>query len=136
MQVQKLIQDEFPGTEVIPSSFPVAPAKMALAKFAGFAQMGLLALTFAGDKIFPLIGMEPPELYQQSVAQNKFGYCMGIWLLGNAVNNGLMSTGAFEVYYDGSLIFSKLETGRMPFGQEITEALSKPAAAAAEITYD
>lgn len=49
--------------------------------------------------------MEPPELYQQSVAQNKFGYCMGIWLLGNAVNNGLMSTGAFEVYYDGSLVW-------------------------------
>lgn len=32
---------------------------------------------------------------------------MGIWLLGNAVNNGLMSTGAFEVYYDGSLVWPR-----------------------------
>mmetsp|Transcript_23999 Transcript_23999/g.42758 ORF Transcript_23999/g.42758 Transcript_23999/m.42758 type:complete len:111 (-) Transcript_23999:370-702(-) len=110
---------------------------MALAKLAGYTQMGLLAVTFAGDKIFPILGMDAPAVYEQSVAQNKFGYGMGIWFLGNAINNSLMSTGAFEIYYDGNLIFSKLGSGRMPFGQEITDALSRGAPAAASgIKYD
>ena len=38
----------------------------------------------------------------------------------NIVINGLSSTGAFEVYLNDSLIFSKLSTDRMPSLEEIT----------------
>lgn len=136
MQVQNLISREFPGVEVVPSHYPVAPANLALGKLAGYTQMGLLALTFAGDKIFPWLGMEPPEFYA-SVQQNKFGYAMAVWFIGNAVHNSLMSTGAFEIFHDGDLVFSKLALNRMPTGPEIMEFMTrKPVrAAAGEIDY-
>jgi hypothetical protein len=76
------IEIQLPQTLVLPRGFP----------------------QFAGDKIFPILGMDAPAVYEQSVAQNKFGYGMGIWFLGNAINNSLMSTGAFEIYYDGNLV--------------------------------
>jgi hypothetical protein len=43
MQVQKLIQEEFPGTEVIPSNYPVAPAKVCHAVLARFASSRMLS---------------------------------------------------------------------------------------------
>ena len=33
---------------------------------------------------------------------------------GNAVENGLISTGAFEIYLSGDQLWSKLDTGRIP----------------------
>ena len=33
------------------------------------------------------------------------------------------ATGAFEVTYDGMVVFSKLETGRLPTGDEILSGL-------------
>mmetsp|Transcript_39569 Transcript_39569/g.112225 ORF Transcript_39569/g.112225 Transcript_39569/m.112225 type:complete len:138 (+) Transcript_39569:337-750(+) len=136
MQVRELISREFPGVEVIPSNYPVAPIKLALAKCAGYAQMGLLALTIAGDKIFPWIGLEEPEFYQ-TVKQNKFGYSMGVWFIGNTIHGSLMSTGAFEIYHDGDLVFSKLAVERMPTGSEIMEFMTRGNnhAAASKVQY-
>jgi hypothetical protein len=42
--------------------------------------------------------------YQANVASNRFGAGIGVWLVGNLVSNQLISTGAFEVYYDGQLV--------------------------------
>ena len=46
--------------------------------------MALIALAMGGDKIFPLLDMEPPEIVLESVRENKFGYVMAVWFLGNA----------------------------------------------------
>ena len=37
-----------------------------------------------------------------------------LWFLTNAIANGLTTTGAFELYVDGKLYYSKLETGDVP----------------------
>ena len=42
----------------------------------------------------------------------KFG--IGLFFIGSMVQAQLMQSGAFEVYVNGKLQFSKLETGRMP----------------------
>uniref|UniRef100_A0A061R5R5 Selenoprotein t n=1 Tax=Tetraselmis sp. GSL018 TaxID=582737 RepID=A0A061R5R5_9CHLO len=122
MQVKSLVSREYPEMEVVATNYPVPPVKRALARLAGYLQMGLLGLTLAGDKIFPWLGLETPQLYN-TVRDNKFAYCMAIWFVGNAVNNALISTGAFEIFYDGRLVFSKLAQERMPMADEILRAL-------------
>jgi len=47
-----------------------------------------------------------------------------VMFLGNSVYGSLMSTGAFEVYLDSNLIFSKLQTGAMPNMQDIERFLA------------
>jgi hypothetical protein len=42
--------------------------------------------------------------YLDSVAANRFGTGVGVWFVGNMLTNQLISTGAFEVYYDGRLV--------------------------------
>ena len=66
-------------------------------------QFGGIAVVLAGDKIFPALGMEVPLILAQ-LREKKMGAVMGIWLLGNAAQNQLTATGAFEVYYDGKQV--------------------------------
>jgi hypothetical protein len=42
--------------------------------------------------------------YQANIASNRFGAGVGVWFVGNMVSNQLISTGAFEVHYDGRLV--------------------------------
>ena len=47
-----------------------------------------------------------------------------ILFLCNSVAQSLMSTGAFEVEFNGKLVYSKLETGRMPNLNELFEGFA------------
>lgn len=49
-------------------------------------------------------GLLLPCRYLDSVAANRFGTGVGVWFVGNMLTNQLISTGAFEVYYDGRLV--------------------------------
>jgi selT/selW/selH-like putative selenoprotein len=40
--------------------------------------------------------------------------CFGVLFACNVMSSQLISTGAFEVYIDNDLIFSKLQTGHVP----------------------
>ena len=42
--------------------------------------------------------------YLDNVTSNRFGVGVGVWFVGNMLTNQLISTGAFEVYYDGQLV--------------------------------
>lgn len=64
-------------------------------------------------QLFRTLGLPIPP-WQMYLANNKMSTCMTSWLLGNTLAQNLVSTGAFEVYYDGNLIFSKLTTGKLP----------------------
>ena len=76
----------------------------------------------AGDWIFNKLGMTPPAIYN-GLKEKKFIVIMGAMFIGNNLSNMLVSSGAFEVYLDNQIIFSKLATSRMPTPQEIENAL-------------
>ena len=44
----------------------------------------------------------------------QLGASVGAWFMGNTVAQNMLATSAFEVYYSGEKIFSKLESGKMP----------------------
>jgi len=44
--------------------------------------------------------------------------------VGNAIYGSLMSTGAFEVYLDNKLVFSKIKSGIMPTPQDLDRLLA------------
>jgi selT/selW/selH-like putative selenoprotein len=87
------------------------------------AQAAAVALVFYGQRLLPALGIQvAPELLAR-MQQSKFAALMGIWLVGNTVVNALMSTGAFEIFCDGTLVFSKLAEERMPQLQELYSSL-------------
>lgn len=49
--------------------------------------------------------------------------CFGTFILCNNIIGMLISSGAFEIYVDGELAFSKLATGEMPTGTDMNRIL-------------
>jgi hypothetical protein len=41
----------------------------------------------------------------EGVKSKRVQWCLGLWWVGNVIKNGLQSSGAFEVFYDGHEIF-------------------------------
>ena len=52
-------------------------------------------------------------------------------LAGNTFRQNLLSTGAFEVSYQGTPVFSKLDTNRMPNLAELVEGITEAMTATA-----
>jgi len=71
-----------------------------------------VALLLAGPTIFASIGMPIPELFEK-IFESRWMYLMLVVFLGGNLQSSCLQTGAFEIYVDGKLIFSKLATGKM-----------------------
>jgi len=81
--------------------------------------MVLLCGVLFSNRLLDLLGMPP----QEWISDNKWSTCIGIWLVGNFLSSTVGSTQAFEIAYDGQMVFSKLNTGRMPAIPEIFSAI-------------
>lgn len=46
--------------------------------------------------------------------ERKWPSAIAVYLLGNAIIGGLKSSSAFEVFVNGNMLFSKLQTGAVP----------------------
>lgn len=134
LQLSQLVESEL-GAQVVGSTFPPAPWKAAAAQVVSAAQMAGLVVVVAGERLLEAAGHgpPPPRWYQENVANNRLGVGVGLLFGGNVLQNSLLSTGAFEVYYDGARVFSKLEEGRMPTaGDVLGPIMERRLAAAAE----
>ncbi|KAG6485303.1 selT-like protein [Zingiber officinale] len=124
MTMKKMLEASFPGIDVVLSNYPPAFPKHLLSKVVPVLQIGVIAVITAGDQIFPRLGMAPPPWYY-TLRANRFGSMASTWLLGNFLQSSLQSSGAFEVYCDGELVFSKLQEQRFPSEYELRELIAK-----------
>jgi len=85
-----------------------------LAQLCSYIFMIGLVIFFAGDWLFSSVFPSPTlRRYAQLMRENPL-LSVGFLFLANSLSSQLLSTGAFEVYYDEQLIFSKLQTGELP----------------------
>jgi len=73
----------------------------------------------------PLLGMSEPPGILLWAWENKGYACMMAFFIGNAIENTLVSTGAFEIYLQDEKLWSKLETGRIPSQGEMFHMLEQ-----------
>lgn len=59
------------------------------------------------------------------IQENKFQFGLGVFFISSIIQSNLMQTGAFEIYVNGNLEFSKLETKSMPDFEALQAILSK-----------
>ena len=94
------------------------------AKLVNVATWTTLALTHAGDSVSRAFGLASVPEFVTNLQANKMGSTMGAWFLGNTLSQNMLNTGAFEVYYDGETIFSKIESHRLPSMPELMDELT------------
>ncbi|XP_047059039.1 selT-like protein [Lolium rigidum] len=122
MTMKSMLDTSFPGIHVVLENYPPPFPKRALGKIVPVIQVGAIGTLMAGDQIFPRFGMVPPPWYY-SLRANRFGTMASIWLFGNFAQSLLQSSGAFEVYCNGQLVFSKLSEQRFPSEFELRELI-------------
>jgi selT/selW/selH-like putative selenoprotein len=61
--------------------------------------------------------MPTPAIVTQMNANKPVAF-FGLFMV-NSVGNSFMSTGAFEIYINDDLVFSKLENKRFPYAEDV-----------------
>lgn len=83
-----------------------------LAQIASYIFLFGLALLFVGETIGTSLNIEPIRDLGKKMGENKM-YSFLILYFINMAGAMLMQTGAFEVFVEDELVFSKLETGNL-----------------------
>jgi|TARA_B110000208_G_scaffold14006_1_gene17057 thioredoxin reductase-like selenoprotein T len=106
--------------DVIGENYPPPPVGAAIASAVGLLWMLGMAFALLGDKIFGLLGLRNllGEEMIGKIVEKKFMILAGLFIL-NSWSQSLVATGAFEVYFEGDLIHSKLETGVVPTVEDL-----------------
>ncbi|GLT89413.1 hypothetical protein SLE2022_073940 [Rubroshorea leprosula] len=123
--MKNMLEAAFPGISVDLANYPATFPKRLLSKVVPFLQVGLMGIIMAGERIFPKLGIMPLPAWYLSLRSNRFGSIASIWLLGNILQGFLQSSGAFEVYCNGELVFSKLMERRFPSEIELRDLVNK-----------
>merc|ERR1712014_349858 len=95
------------------ANYPLSPARNLASWGVTILQWGIIILMMNGDSIFQATGVTPPSIYYRMV-EKKWMVGIAAWMLGNQLNSAIGNSGAFEVYCDGALVFSRLATNQMP----------------------
>ena len=91
--------------------------RMAMAQLLQVAFFGGMALSMFGK------GMLPPAVgnFMSENAMLTFGVLFSC----NVMSGKLINTGAFEMSYNGTPVWSKLETGRLPTAGDIVKGMER-----------
>jgi len=103
-------------------NYPPPPNAVMFAKLAQFGQLAGMAFMFFGKPICAALNLGVSDQFFDSLKNNRMMVIGGLFLLNNMAQ-GQLATGAFEVQYNGKMVFSKLEVGRMPTLDEIIKPL-------------
>ena len=77
-------------------------------------------MMFAGDYIFGYLQSPYPNWYLY-MKNNRIQVGIALFFGINLISGWIVSTGAFEVIYNGSVLYSGLQTGNLPAVEEIVQ---------------
>jgi len=73
-----------------------------------------LGLLIFGEYLFDQLHWEVPAQMLRNIKTNYQTHALIVLFFFNWLSGQLLATGAFEVFFDGTLVFSKLSTGELP----------------------
>jgi hypothetical protein len=112
-------------------NYPPAPSRAFAARAVQLLQYAAIAFAVAGQQLADIAGITASPEFWAGMAEKRWSLIMGAFFFGNTVVNGLLSTGAFEVLYGSDVVFSKLDTGRMPSMEELLTGMQEAMTASA-----
>ncbi|CAI2356613.1 unnamed protein product [Caenorhabditis sp. 36 PRJEB53466] len=114
--------EKYPNMPIEGANYAPVLWKAYVAQALSFVKMAVLVIVLTGSNPFERFGLGYPAVLQHAHG-NKMSSCMLIFMLGNLVEQSLISTGAFEVYLGTEQIWSKIESGRVPSPQEFMQLI-------------
>mmetsp|Transcript_39113 Transcript_39113/g.60952 ORF Transcript_39113/g.60952 Transcript_39113/m.60952 type:complete len:139 (+) Transcript_39113:303-719(+) len=123
MEYSHYLKDRHPELHITSEVMQASAEKRMLAQMVSWGQMAGFAVTFFGTPIFQALSVPVPE-WANYMQENK-GIAIGAFFMGNMVVSSCVQTGAFEVYFGGELLHSKIKTGQLPDIHVLMDNVSK-----------
>ena len=119
-----------PNIKIDGDNYDVTGPNALIADIIGHLRLVCFFMLFAGDFVFNMLGgiEQMPLIVKEShkyCQANKFQFGLGVFFISSIIQTNLMQTGAFEIYVNGNLEFSKLETKNMPDFEALQTILAK-----------
>jgi selT/selW/selH-like putative selenoprotein len=103
-------------------NYPPPQMNQMIASALSLIKFALIGCILCGINPFEIVGVETPNLFVWA-RENTAYSCFMLFFLSNAVESQLISTGAFEVTFNDQLIWSKLQSGRIPSIDELIKII-------------
>ena len=117
-----LIRERYPEITVTGDNFPPSPVSAIILQVISLLKMSIILMILANVNPFLLMGMESPGIWNWLSSSKVYG-CLMTFFISNMIEGQLVSSGAFEIYYNDLPIWSKLETGRIPAPAELFQII-------------
>jgi len=117
-----ILEDRYPDVFIEGGEYPAPEVNVLISKIIVLVKFVLIGCILTGMNPFSLVGAPTPNLYSWA-SDNWIYACLMLYFVGHAVEGQLVSTGAFEIYIDDQLIWSKLEKGSIPDLQELIDLI-------------
>lgn len=118
VDLAKFLEDNFPELkgQITGGMYPPPPIAVFLSNVVSFIQMIAIGwMIIGGEKLLRMIGYKGvlPQFYN-TVQQNPMPIIFFIFLLVPSMISKYTNSGAFEIYLNDNLMYSKLQTGHFP----------------------
>jgi len=121
-QMAQAIKDRYPGLQVEGGNFPPPPLRSVTAQTLSALKFILIIVLVSGQNPFAYLNVATPEAYNWAM-DNRVYACMMVFFVSNMIETQLVSTGAFEIDFNGMRMWSKIQTGRIPTGPELFQMI-------------
>lgn len=118
--VKRFLETTYPDYEwtITGANYPPSDRAYLFHTICSYIWYAGLIVMLAGDIIMSTLGIKPPQFYEEYIKNNKTGFFFLLFII-NTFGANQLSTGAFEIYFNGDLVYSKLNTGVMPRESEL-----------------
>jgi len=122
-QLKQFLEYNYPQlrNKIKGENFPPPPFAVYIQHAYSFIQMFAFLCVFFGDSIWNMMLGGVPQWYTDLKQNPTMAFVM-IFFVAPSLINSFITTGAFEVELDGQLVYSKIETGRLPTGLDMITA--------------
>ena len=111
--MKRAMEDRYAGMRVIGAHYPPSAFATALTRGVVFAQVALACVTVMDANALGWSSARAPAFVSE-LRRSKTHALLMIWVIGNIIHTNAMNTGAFEVYYAGETVFSKMSSKTLP----------------------
>lgn len=121
-EYSQILNEKYPDLTIIGDNFPPPPMKAFLVNFISFLKMAIIFCIIANVNPFTVLGYATPGFWSYLASSKIYG-CLMVFFISNTIEGQLVSSGAFEIYYNDLPIWSKIDTGRVPTPAELFQII-------------
>ena len=125
MEIQQIMEKNFKNVIVKGEEYPLHFIRKILSYLVTITQISVFTTMILGESIKPFLINIIPNYLIDWIIENKLLSLIISFFAGNILQSNISNTGAFEIFYNGNQIWSKLQTGNVPNINQLIQILNQ-----------